>query len=60
MHIPDGILSGTTSGSIVLAVGWGLGAGGIAIGLRRLRPERLPEVTLLASAFLVAWLIKGP
>ncbi|GAB6165103.1 cobalt transporter CbiM [Thermostilla marina] len=60
MHIPDGILSETTSGSIVLAAGWGLAVGGIALGLRRLRPERLPEVSLLASAFFVASLIQIP
>lgn len=55
MHIAEGVLSGP-----VLATGAALAAGGVAVGLRRMPPERVPAVALLSSAFFVASLIHVP
>lgn len=60
MHIPDAVLSNSTSGQLVLAAGWMLSAGGVALGLRRLDYEKLPQVGLLGSAFFVASLVQVP
>ena len=55
MHISEGILSGP-----VLVSGAFLAAGMTFIGLRRLDPERMVRVGLLASAFYVASLVHVP
>ncbi len=55
MHISEGVLSAP-----VLAGGWVLTAGGLAVGLRRLDYDRLMTVAILAAAFFVASLIHVP
>jgi len=54
-HIPDGVLSAP-----VLATGAVVSAGLLAIALRRLDDERLPQAAVLAAAFFVASLINIP
>ena len=48
-HIPDGVAS-----IPVLLAGATVSLGGIALGLRRLTPERLPKVAVLSALFFVA------
>jgi cobalt/nickel transport system permease protein len=55
MHISEGILAGP-----VLAAGAAVAVAGLAIGLRGLENERVPEVAVLASAFFVASLVRVP
>ena len=55
MHISEGVLSGP-----VLISGAALAAIGTAIGLKRLRYDRVPQVSLLSAAFFVASLIHVP
>ena len=55
MHISEGVLSVP-----VLAGGWAVAATGLAVGLKRIEPERLPEVGLLSAVFFVASLIHVP
>ena len=55
MHIADGILSGP-----VLLGGAALAAGGVALGLRKLDYERVPQVAVLSSVFFVSSLIHAP
>ncbi len=55
MHISEGVLSGP-----VLATGFALGAAGVAIGLKKMSYEKLPEVAVLASVFFVASLVHVP
>ncbi|MBF0326340.1 MAG: cobalt transporter CbiM [Alphaproteobacteria bacterium] len=54
-HIPDGILSVP-----VLLAGAAIGAGGLAIGLKRLAPERIPQVAVLSGLLFVAALVHFP
>jgi cobalt/nickel transport system permease protein len=54
-HIPDGVVS-----LPVLAAGALVTAGGVGLGLRRLTPERLPQVAVLSAVFFVASLIHLP
>ena len=54
-HIPDGIVSGP-----VLLAGALVSAGGLALGLRRLTPERIPRVAVLSATFFVASLVHFP
>ena len=55
MHISEGILSAP-----VLLAGAALGAGGVAIGLRKMDYEKIPEVAVLTSVFFVASLVRVP
>lgn len=55
MHIVDGALSAP-----VLVVGGVATAAGIVMGLRRLDPDRIPQVGLLSAAFFVASLVHVP
>lgn len=55
MHISEGVLSAP-----VLATGAVLSAAGVAIGLKKMDYERLPEVGVLSSVFFVASLIHVP
>lgn len=55
MHISEGVLSAP-----VLAAGAALSLGGLAIGLKKIDYERLPQVGVLASVFFVASLIHVP
>ncbi len=55
MHISEGVLSAP-----VLVGGGVLAAAGIAVGLRRLDYERVPQAAVLSSAFFVASLIRVP
>ncbi len=52
MHISEGILSAP-----VLVSGAGLACAGVAVGLKRLDYEQLPETAILAATFFVASLI---
>lgn len=54
-HIPDGVLSVP-----VLATGALVSAGLLAVALRRLDDQRLPQAAVLAAAFFVASLISVP
>lgn len=55
MHISEGVLNGPT-----LAAGAALAATGVAIGLKKIDNERLPQTALLASVFFVGSLIHVP
>ena len=55
MHISEGVLSGP-----VLAGGAILALGGLARGLKELRPDDLPRAALLAAVFFTATLIRIP
>lgn len=55
MHISEGVLS-----LPVLVTGAGITVAGLAIGLKKLTPERLPMAGALAAAFFVASLIHVP
>lgn len=55
MHISEGVLSAP-----VLAAGAALTAGGVALGLKKMDYEKIPEVAVLSSAFFVASLIHVP
>ncbi|AWU92978.1 cobalt transporter CbiM [Azospirillum ramasamyi] len=54
-HIPDGVLS-----LPVLAVGATVTVAGCAYGLKRMEPERIPQVAVLSSVFFVASLVHFP
>ena len=55
MHISEGVLSAP-----VLVAGFALTAGGVALGLKKMDYEKIPEVAVLSSAFFVASLIHVP
>jgi len=55
MHISEGVLSAP-----VLIAGAVLSAGGVAIGLRKMSYDKIPQVAVLTSAFFVASLIHVP
>ncbi len=55
MHISEGVLSAP-----VLVTGAVLSAVGVAIGLRKMSYEKIPQVAVLSSAFFVASLIHVP
>lgn len=55
MHISEGVLTAP-----VLGVGAVLTVAGLAIGLRKMDYEKLPEVAVLSSVFFVASLIHVP
>lgn len=55
MHISEGVLT-----PAILAGGAILAAGGVAIGLRRMKQEVIPSVGMLSAAFFVASLIHVP
>lgn len=54
-HIPDGVLSVP-----VLAAGAAVAVAGCAWGLKKLDPERIPQVALLSAVFFVASLVHFP
>jgi len=60
MHIYEGVLSATSGGQEVLAIGTAGAVLGTALGLYKLPYERLPQVAVLSSAFFVASLIHIP
>jgi cobalt/nickel transport system permease protein len=55
VHVSEGILSAP-----VLLGGAALSAAGVAAGLKKMRPESIPEVAVLSSAFFVASLLHVP
>jgi cobalt/nickel transport system permease protein len=55
MHISEGVLSAP-----VLITGALLSAGGVALGLKKMTYDRIPQVAVLSSAFFVASLIHVP
>lgn len=54
-HLVDGILAAP-----VLVGGTALAAGGLAIGCRKLEPERIPGAALLSAGFFAASLVHVP
>jgi cobalt/nickel transport system permease protein len=44
----------------VLAAGWALAAGGLAVGLQKTRTEKLPETALVSAALFLASLVHVP
>lgn len=54
-HIPDGVLSAP-----VLALGGAVTVAGCARGLRRLEPERIPQVAVLSAVLFAASLVHFP
>lgn len=55
MHISEGILSAP-----VIFGGAGLAIAGLAIAIKRLKPEDIPKTAMLCSMFFVASLIRVP
>ena len=55
MHISEGVLSAP-----VLLAGAAVAAAGVAVGLKRLGHDRIPQTAILSSAFFVASLIHVP
>ena len=55
MHISEGILS-----PAVLVAGGVVAAAGVALGLRKIDDERIPQTAVLSAAFFVASLIHVP
>lgn len=55
MHISEGVLSAP-----VLITGAVLSATGVAVGLRKMSYDKIPQVAVLSSAFFVASLIHVP
>lgn len=55
MHISEGVLSAP-----VLVSGAVLAAAGIAVGLKKMDSDKIPQVAVLSSAFFVASLIHVP
>ncbi len=55
MHVAEGTLSGQ-----VIIAGAVLAAAGVAMGLRKLDYERIPQVAVLSSTFFVASLVHVP
>ncbi len=54
-HIPDGLLSAP-----VLVTGAAVAAAMVAVGVRRLDAERIPQAAMLAAALFVASLVSVP
>ena len=54
-HIPDGVLSAP-----VLITGAVVTVGALAVALRRLDYERIPQAAVLSAAFFVASLVSVP
>ena len=54
-HLVDGVVAWP-----VLVGGTALAAGGLALGCRRLAPERIPQAALLSAAFFVVSLVHVP
>ncbi len=55
MHIPEGVLSAP-----VLVTGAVLAAAGVSVGLKKMDYEKIPQVSVLSSAFFVGSLIHVP
>ncbi|MFH1918945.1 MAG: cobalt transporter CbiM [Planctomycetota bacterium] len=60
MHIPEGALSGSIEGIVVLSAAAAATAAGTALGLRKMDYERVPQVAMLSSVFFVASLVHVP
>ena len=55
MHISDGVLSAP-----ILGAGMALAAAGTAVGLKKLKEDKIPQAAILSAAFFVASLIHVP
>ncbi|MDR2745816.1 MAG: cobalt transporter CbiM [Treponema sp.] len=55
MHISEGVLSAP-----VLAAGWAAAAAGMALGLKKTPPEKLPETALVSAVLFIASLVHVP
>jgi cobalt/nickel transport system permease protein len=60
MHLVDGPLSAHATGNAVLALTACASAGGIALGLRRMRDEDIPRVGIMSAAFFVVTMVAVP
>lgn len=60
MHIQDGVLTASTLGTVVLALGWAGAGVGTMLGLSRLEADQVPRTGLLTSLFFVVSLIQIP
>jgi cobalt/nickel transport system permease protein len=55
MHISEGVLSPP-----VLAAGWALAAGGLALGLKKTEIDKLPETALVSAVIFLSSLVRVP
>ncbi|GHT71960.1 cobalt transporter CbiM [Spirochaetia bacterium] len=55
MHISEGVLSPP-----VLAAGWGLAVGGLALGLKKTKTEDLPRCAMVSAVLFLASLVHVP
>ena len=55
MHISEGVLS-----TPLVAAGWGLTAAGTWLGLRKIEPQRVPALGLMAAMLFVSSLVHVP
>jgi cobalt/nickel transport system permease protein len=55
MHISEGVLSAP-----VLAAGWGIAAGGLALGLKKTKTEDLPRCAMVSGMLFLASLVHVP
>lgn len=55
MHISEGVLSAP-----VLAAGWAAASAGMALGLKKTPPEKLPGAALVSAALFLASLVHVP
>jgi cobalt/nickel transport system permease protein len=55
MHISEGVLSAP-----ILAVGWGIAAAGLAVGLKKTPSEKLPRTALVSAVLFLASLVHVP
>ncbi len=55
MHISEGVLP-----LWMVGAGWGVASAGVAIGVKRLKPEKIPAASLFSAVFFVASLVHVP
>jgi cobalt/nickel transport system permease protein len=55
MHISEGVLS-----MPVIAAGWAIAAGGLAVGLKKTPADKLPRTALVSSVLFLASLVHVP
>ena len=60
MHIYEGVLAASQHGREILIAGSALAAACMAIGLKKLDPERLPRAAVFSAAFFVVSLVHVP
>jgi len=55
VHISEGVLP-----LWMVGAGWGAAAAGVAVGVRKLKPEKVPTASLFSAVFFVASLVHVP